>query len=86
MRATCPNCSRRFNCEGGEDCWCLKVERKFDYEDMILRTGATGCACPVCVTGRTDLADVESLPRTGAAPYPVRRRRGRRRQNGDTLA
>ena len=59
MRARCPNCGRGFNCDGGEDWWCLKGERNFDYEEMILRTGAMGCACPVCVTGRTDLADVE---------------------------
>jgi len=81
MRVKCPNCGRGFNCDGGEDCWCLKVERKFDYEDMILRTGAMGCACPVCVTGRTDLADVEAKAPAGGAPRPARGRRGGRRRN-----
>ncbi|UCH73991.1 MAG: cysteine-rich CWC family protein [Rhodospirillales bacterium] len=56
----CPNCGRRFNCEGSADCWCLKVERKFDYEAMILRTGKVNCVCPVCLTGRTDLAGIDS--------------------------
>jgi len=61
-RAHCPNCGRRFNCDGSADCWCLKVDRNFDYEAMIIRTGATGCVCPVCLTGRPDLADVENTP------------------------
>ena len=81
MRVTCPNCGRGFNCDGGEDCWCLKVERKFDYEAMILRTGAMGCVCPVCVTGRTDLAGVEADAPAGGAPRPARGRRGGRRRN-----
>lgn len=84
MRAECPNCGRGFNCDGGEDCWCLKVERKFDYEGMILRTGAMGCVCPVCVTGRTDLADVEASAPAGRAPRPVARRRGGRRRTINT--
>jgi len=84
MRARCPNCGRGFNCDGGEDCWCLKVERNFDYEEMILRTGAMGCVCPVCVTGRTDLADVETSAPAGGTPCAVRGRRGGRRRNGNT--
>jgi len=62
QRARCPNCGRGFNCDGSADCWCLKVDRDFDYEAMIIRTGATGCVCPVCLTGRSDLAEVEEVP------------------------
>jgi len=80
-RATCPNCGRGFNCDGGDSCWCLKVERKFDYTAMILRSGAMGCVCPVCLTGRTDLADVEGqAPEGTPAPRPVRRGGRRRRE------
>ncbi|MDH3228952.1 MAG: cysteine-rich CWC family protein [Alphaproteobacteria bacterium] len=61
-RAHCPNCRRGFNCDGSADCWCLKVDRNFDYEAMIVRTGATGCVCPVCLTGQSGLAEVEELP------------------------
>ncbi len=79
MRQRCPNCGRAFNCDGTAECWCLKVERNFDYEGMILRTGATGCACPVCVTGRHDLAEVEAqAPGDHPAPETPRRRGGRR--------
>ncbi len=78
-RAACPNCGRRFNCDGGADCWCLKVERKFDYEAMILRTGASGCVCPVCLTGRTDLAEVDANPPDSPPARPAPRRTGRRR-------
>lgn len=83
MRARCPNCGRGFNCDGGSECWCLKTERNFDYEEMILRSGAMGCVCPVCLTGRTDLADVESVGPTErpAGPAPGRRGGRRRREN-----
>jgi len=84
MRAACPNCGRGFNCDGGDECWCLKVERKFDYEAMILRTGAMGCVCPVCLTGRTDLAGVEAAPPAGASRPPAGKRRGRRRGKAST--
>lgn len=84
MRAGCPNCGRGFNCDGGDDCWCLNVERKFDYEEMILRTGAMGCVCPVCVTGRTDLADVEANAPAGGAPQQTPRRRGGRSRTRGT--
>lgn len=78
-RAACANCGRAFNCDGTAECWCLKIERNFDYEGMILRSGAMGCVCPVCLTGRTDLADVEATaPDAVAARRPVRRG-GRRR-------
>jgi hypothetical protein len=50
----CPNCGRGFNCEGPPDCWCLKVERNFDWEDFIIRTGNSSCVCPVCLTGKTE--------------------------------
>ena len=78
-RVACPNCGRRFNCDGGEDCWCLKVERKFDYQEMILRTGATGCVCPVCLTGRADLAEVEATAPGSQPALPAPRRTGRRK-------
>jgi len=52
-KATCPNCGRGFNCDGTADCWCLKVERRFDYEAFIMRTGQLSCVCPVCLTGET---------------------------------
>lgn len=84
MRGKCPNCGRGFNCDGGEECWCLKVERKFDYEEMILRTGAMGCVCPVCVTGRTDLADVEAIAPLDGAPAVFPGRRGGRRRTHNT--
>lgn len=61
-RASCPNCGRSFNCDGSADCWCLKVERDFDYEALIRRTGSMACVCPVCLTGRPDLADVDAPP------------------------
>ena len=48
----CPQCKRTFNCAGTPDCWCLQVERKFDYEEFIIRTGNTSCVCPVCLTGK----------------------------------
>ncbi|MEE8187742.1 MAG: cysteine-rich CWC family protein [Kiloniellales bacterium] len=48
----CPNCERTFNCTGPPDCWCLNVERKFDYEEFIIRTGMSSCVCPVCLTGK----------------------------------
>ncbi len=48
----CPNCQRTFNCAGTPDCWCLNVERKFDYEEFIIRTGNISCVCPVCLTGK----------------------------------
>lgn len=84
MRARCPNCGRGFNCDGDADCWCLKVERNFDYEAMIMRTGATGCVCPVCVTGRTDLAQVDAeAPAAGGGPSRPVRRGGRSRTRGD---
>lgn len=80
-RSACPNCGRRFNCDRSGGCWCLKVEREFDYEAMIMRTGRTGCVCPVCLTGRTDLAAVErDAPASVDSPAP-RRRRERRRQD-----
>lgn len=84
MRARCPNCGRGFSCEGGDGCWCLKVERSFDYEEMILRTGAMGCACPVCLTGRTDLAGVEAAAPTGAGSPRARKRCGGRRRRINT--
>jgi len=85
VRAHCPNCGRGFNCNGEADCWCLKVERRFDYEQMILRTDAMGCACPVCVTGRTDLAEVDAeAPATNAGPPKPVRRGGRRRTRSET--
>lgn len=62
QRTRCPNCGRGFNCDGSVDCWCLKVERDFDYEAMIIRTGESGCVCPVCLTGRSDLAEVAESP------------------------
>ena len=34
------------------ECWCLKVERNFDYEEFIIRTGNSNCVCPVCLTGK----------------------------------
>jgi hypothetical protein len=49
---SCPNCARKFNCDGPPDCWCLKVERNFDWEGFIMRTGASSCVCPVCLTGK----------------------------------
>ncbi len=52
----CPNCARTFNCDGPPDCWCLKVERNFDWEDFIIRTGKSSCVCPVCLTGKTEPA------------------------------
>ncbi len=52
----CPNCGRKFNCDGPPDCWCLKVERNFDWEDFIIRTGMSSCVCPVCLTGKTEPA------------------------------
>lgn len=78
-RAVCPNCGRGFNCDGGEACWCLKVERDFDYAAMILRTGETGCVCPVCLTGRSDLAEVETEAPAAVSHAAPRRRGGRRR-------
>lgn len=82
-RATCPNCGRRFNCDSTDACWCLKVGREFDYEAMILRTGSSGCVCPVCLTGRADLADVEAnAPENPDAPSRPRRT-GRRRRRAE---
>jgi len=51
-KATCPNCGRTFNCDGTADCWCLNVERVFDYEEFLIRTGKMSCVCPVCLTGK----------------------------------
>lgn len=51
-RATCPSCGRTFNCAGTADCWCLSVERRFDYEAFFIRTGHLSCVCPVCLTGK----------------------------------
>lgn len=79
MRTRCPNCGRGFNCGGSGECWCLKVEREFDYEEMILRSGAAGCVCPVCLTGRTDLADVEAVGSAGRQARSAPGRRGGRR-------
>ncbi|HEM46178.1 MAG TPA: hypothetical protein ENO23_03945 [Alphaproteobacteria bacterium] len=79
-RVACPNCGRAFNCAGSGGCWCLKVERDFGYEAMILRTGALGCVCPVCLTGRADLAAVDHDTPGGRPPPARRRRRGRRRR------
>ncbi len=50
----CPNCRRSFNCDGTPDCWCLKVERNFDWEAFIVRTGIGTCVCPVCLTGKSE--------------------------------
>ncbi len=61
--ARCPNCGRGFNCEGPPDCWCLKVERTFDWEDFIIRTGKSSCVCPVCLTGK----EAEGAGAEGAA-------------------
>jgi hypothetical protein len=49
---TCPNCGRSFNCDASAECWCLKVERSFDYDALIIRTGSASCVCPVCFTGK----------------------------------
>lgn len=51
-KAVCPNCGRTFNCAGTADCWCLSVERHFDYEAFFIRTGHLSCVCPVCLTGK----------------------------------
>ncbi len=51
-RIACPNCGRSFNCDGPPECWCLKVERNFDWEAFIIRTGMSSCVCPVCLTGK----------------------------------
>ena len=56
-KATCPNCGRRFDCAGPPDCWCLRVETRFDYEDLIIRTGGVACVCPVCLTGGAGQAE-----------------------------
>ncbi len=82
-RAACPNCGRRFNCDGGADSWCLKVERKFDYQEMILRTGASGCVCPVCLTGRADLAEVDASAPEAPPARPAPRRTGRRKRRDE---
>ncbi len=47
-----PNCGRSFNCDASAECWCLKVERSFDYKAFIIRTGSASCICPVCLTGK----------------------------------
>jgi hypothetical protein len=47
-----PNCERSFNCDASAECWCLKVERSFDYKAFIIRTGSASCICPVCLTGK----------------------------------
>ena len=44
--------SRTFNCAGTADCWCLSVERSFDYEAFFIRTGHLSCVCPVCLTAK----------------------------------
>jgi hypothetical protein len=54
--ASCPNCARKFNCDSTPECWCLKVETKFDWEAFIIRTGMSSCVCPVCLTGKTEPA------------------------------
>lgn len=51
----CPDRGRSFNGDGSADCWCLQVERDFDYEAMIIRPGAAGYVFPVCLTGRSGL-------------------------------
>ena len=56
----CANCGRTFNCAGTPECWCLNVERKFDYEEFIIRTGNSNCVCPVCLTGK-ELDDGEKV-------------------------
>jgi len=52
----CPNGARTFSGDGPPDCWCLKVGRNFDWEDLIIRTGKSSCVCPVCLTGKTEPA------------------------------
>jgi hypothetical protein len=54
-RVPCPNCGRTFNCDGTAECWCLNVERRFDYEEFFIRTGQMSCVCPVCLTGKTPI-------------------------------
>ncbi len=49
-KVSCPNCARTFNCDGTADCWCLSVDRHFDYEAFVIRTGQMSCVCPVCLT------------------------------------
>ena len=66
----CANCGRGFNCAGTPDCWCLQVERVFDYEEYIIRTGSTSCVCPVCLTGKElpPEAQAPGAKGTGSAP------------------
>ena len=52
-KMSCPLCARRFNCVGPPDCWCVKVDTDFDYEDLIIRTGIMSCVCPVCRSGES---------------------------------
>ncbi len=60
----CPNCQRTFNCASTPECWCLNVERKFDYDAFIIRTGIISCVCPVCLTGK----ELEAGEETGRRP------------------
>jgi hypothetical protein len=54
-RVPCPSCGRTFNCDGTAECWCLNVDRHFDYEEFFIRTGQMSCVCPVCLTGKTPI-------------------------------
>ena len=54
-RTVCPNCGRTFNCiKPTERCWCTRpdIKRVFYYTELIIRTGAACCVCPVCLTGK----------------------------------
>jgi hypothetical protein len=62
-RTRCPNCDRSFNCiKPSTNCWCLKVDRNFDFTELIKRTGQMSCVCPVCLTGREDARDDIETP------------------------
>ena len=55
VRRPCPNCGRSFNCiKPSENCWCLRVDRNFDYAAFFLKTGSMACVCPVCLTGKEE--------------------------------
>jgi hypothetical protein len=57
-RTHCPNCDRSFRCiKPSTNCWCLKVERNFDFTELVKRTGQMSCVCPVCLTGSEDARD-----------------------------
>jgi len=52
-KVDCPNCGKRFNCiKPSTNCWCMKVERKFDYKKMLIEKGVMSCVCPICLTGK----------------------------------